>query len=1030
MTRQVGPRRRRHVTRFAAGDVARLVLFGAGRQARASPGTSPTARPRRAIYAAVVDASSGAILLPPEPRQGRRQRPRLSEPPRRQRAAVRRSRGLRPGPRRHRARRVLYARTWSDINDDDDDRRRPRTIAARAPARTSSIPSRRSARRPGAAPAAPTRRGRARGTPPIADSWLTNRNQNGVQAFYLVAAASPEHLAGPTRSSSPTTGATSRSAAPAATIRSIAQRRRRRRTRSGDGGPDADARQQREHVDAARRRVAAHADVPLRGLRPPTRWTSATSTAATTPASLWHEYTHGLSNRLVIDADGVRRAEHAARRRDGRGVERLVRLRPAGPRRPEDRRARHARRDRRRRLHRRSTSRALRTQALDCPVGAVDALPAPAAPRPASAATRSATSARSPACPRSTPTARSGRETLWDLRQALRQGRRRHGSAPTSPRSSSPTAMRLSPPEPSMLDMRNAILAADQIDFGGALHDARSGTSSASAGWATSPRPSTAATPRRIEDFTRAAGARRPDRARSPASSPTRDTGLPLRGRARRPRRPHDRPGRSASSWPTTTGADGRYDDRRRAGRHLPEARLPAASAGYDPVVARDVAVDDRRRRPRVTRRCVRDWAALRGRRDDRGGLRRHRRPVRLRRRPGVFDQSPGTDVVGLQPDQRGSRQPARRTADGHAPAAARRSTSSTFLLDPSRRLRRRRLGDDARVHARDLGRRHERSRLAVDGTGANGFTDANIGALQPARPGRQHRPDVRYVRLTLLNPLRQGDDCAPNACSGTDFIDFSELDVLRRGAERAAVRLAGGGPHVGAAGHARDASRVVLHRSRLGDHRLRLGLRRQRHRRSLDRRPDDGVHLRRAPARSPRASRRRTSAAGRARRRARSPSPRRLRRRPVLRDRPVLRARARLRHRPPPGPPITTPTPAPLPTVLLSRRGTRQVTFEVTCRRRCDVLGKLTVSLSLAKRLGLPRGAYTLRKVERRVTSTNKQRFTLRLIGEAGQRGAASRAQAHRGDADRPRDVPQRPPLGRPQARQHQVVGRRARGG
>ena len=43
------------------------------------------------------------------------------------------------------------------------------------------------------------------------------------------------------------------------------------------------------------------------------------------PTIVYHEYTHGLSNRLVVDDAGLRRAQRAAVGRDGRGVERLVR---------------------------------------------------------------------------------------------------------------------------------------------------------------------------------------------------------------------------------------------------------------------------------------------------------------------------------------------------------------------------------------------------------------------------------------------------------------------------------------------------------------------------------------------------------------------------------------------------------------------------------------------------------------------------------------------------------------------------------
>ncbi len=35
---------------------------------------------------------------------------------------------------------------------------------------------------------------------------------------------------------------------------------------------------------------------------------------------------------------------------------------------------------------------------------------------------------------------------------------------------------------------------------------------------------------------------------------------------------------------------------------------------------------------------------------------------------------------------------------------------------------------------------------------------------------------NVKFVRLTLLNPMHQGADpfCQPNGCSGTDFVDMT----------------------------------------------------------------------------------------------------------------------------------------------------------------------------------------------------------------------------------------------------------------
>ena len=118
-------------------------------------------------------------------------------------------------------------------------------------------------------------------------------------------------------------------------------------------------------------------------------------------------------------------------------------------------------------------------------------LPGGARRRPAArGVTRTATSARSAAGRRCTTTARSGPQTLWDLRKAI-------GSADAERLITQ--GMRLSPPEPSFLDERNAILAADTA--AGGTFQTRSGPCSPRAGWATTrPRPApTTSSP--VEDF-------------------------------------------------------------------------------------------------------------------------------------------------------------------------------------------------------------------------------------------------------------------------------------------------------------------------------------------------------------------------------------------------------------------------------------------------------------------------------------------------------------------------------------------------
>jgi hypothetical protein len=68
----------------------------------------------------------------------------------------------------------------------------------------------------------------------------------------------------------------------------------------------------------------------------------------------------------------------------------------------------------------------------------------------------------------------------------------------------------------------------------------------------------------------------------------------------------------------------------------------------------------------------------------------------------------------------------------------------------------------------------------AYDGTGANEFGEANFGHLNQLVP-QAAGTNVRFVRVTMLNPWHQDPDpfCQPNGCSGTDFIDLTEFEVL-----------------------------------------------------------------------------------------------------------------------------------------------------------------------------------------------------------------------------------------------------------
>jgi hypothetical protein len=411
----------------------------------------------------------------------------------------------------------------------------------------------------------------------------------------------------------------------------------------------------------------------------------------------------------------------------------------------------------------------LRSEALDCPVGALDA-----------------------ACPGGAATSVGGytygdfgkvfgtpevhgdgeiwAQTLWDLRQALVVKLGSDTQASDIAEILISDGMRFSPPEPSMLDMRNAILTADQADFGGAAHDLvwdvfrKRGM-----GYFAAAADGSDITP--AEDFSS------PPPPNGPTGTVTgvvtdADTGLPRAGLS---------VGLGGHTTPNaeefladTTDAEGRYTI-----TDVPVGTYPklavSPDVGFDPFVARNIVVNTN---ATTTQDATvrRDWASLSGGAtvesvsDDTGanfgcGV------------DEAFDQSQGTtwsafNPTSPDPDNPGAGPP---TVVLALPATI---DVTAFLLDPSAGC-----GDGASATTREY--RLETSAdgatfsVAVDGTGANAFTDDDIGRLTRVVPAGTTGANVRYIRLTLLSPLRQGDDCLPSTCSGTDFIDFSELEIL-----------------------------------------------------------------------------------------------------------------------------------------------------------------------------------------------------------------------------------------------------------
>ena len=195
---------------------------------------------------------------------------------------------------------------------------------------------------------------------------------------------------------------------------------------------------------------------------------------------VYHEYTHGLSFRLITDAAGVGALNRGGVpiRRHGRRAGAIGMRRTIWWRRASNRH-RRARRGARAACTR--TPPTLRSQAFDCPVGAA----APACPGSPGAGAGGYTYGdfgRILGFPEVHADGEIWVETLWDLRAALIAA---HGAADgvTRARALVTDGMRLSPAYPTFLNMRDAILQAD-VNRGFGDRDLGSGPCSRRAGWA------------------------------------------------------------------------------------------------------------------------------------------------------------------------------------------------------------------------------------------------------------------------------------------------------------------------------------------------------------------------------------------------------------------------------------------------------------------------------------------------------------------------------------------------------------------
>jgi len=184
------------------------------------------------------------------------------------------------------------------------------------------------------------------------------------------------------------------------------------------------------------------------------------------PEVVLHEYTHGLSNRLVIDADGVSTLNGPQSGAMGEGWSDWYALdysvahgyETENPAQPGS-------------LGQSPLIRIIRTQPPDCPVGVSD----PRCPGTPGAGPGGYTygdfGRLRPRGPEVHDDGEIWTETLWDLRARLETDLGA-GTGAQRARALVTRAMQLSVSNPTFLDMRNAILRADASFFGGADTDA------------------------------------------------------------------------------------------------------------------------------------------------------------------------------------------------------------------------------------------------------------------------------------------------------------------------------------------------------------------------------------------------------------------------------------------------------------------------------------------------------------------------------------------------------------------------------
>jgi hypothetical protein len=346
-------------------------------------------------------------------------------------------------------------------------------------------------------------------------------------------------------------------------------------------------------------------------------------------------------------------------------------------------------------------------------------------------------------------------QTLWQLRQALVG---RYGQSEGSRRAERLVTggMRLSPPEPTYLDMRNAILQQDLVDGRGDAATIWSVFADRGMGWSASTTGPGDVTP--VEDFSLPPAAGTP--TGTIRGTVTDDRGRPLAG-VRVGLGGHDTPG-TADPLQATTGADGTY-----AIADVPQGTYPAivahAPTGYAEV--RDAALTVTAGTVRRDFTLRRNYADLDAAAHLRAFTGRDESAFGCGPRRG-FDGDVGTGLDTTGPVQDDPSTPADETRTVVFTVELPVSVTGTEVwIDPTAHC--------YNLFLSSLGA--YRLELSPDGrrwstVAESSFSRSSLYRLN--RVGlRNAPPRVRWVRLTALSTM----------VPGNPFLSFSELQVYGR---------------------------------------------------------------------------------------------------------------------------------------------------------------------------------------------------------------------------------------------------------